>query len=146
MKSYKQPALNRWVDIVQRTDFSDVNVFFIASVPGNYRQANINTWGHRKLDYVLSKYVSLPQNAQHWSIIAQSSSIGTLGPSYQNWLSQVIVSSMSKTKESKILPKFQFIFPTQKNYEESFDCQNACCCLCYRNQTHLKQKWIEDYL
>ncbi|XP_046817239.1 probable tyrosyl-DNA phosphodiesterase isoform X1 [Vespa crabro] len=146
LKTYKQSALNKWIDIVERADFSDVNVFFIASVPGSYRQTNVDTWGHRKLGYVLSTYASLPQNALHWPIIAQSSSLGTLGPSYQNWLSTVIVSSMSKTKESKILPNFQFIFPTQKNYEESFDCQNACCCLCYRRQTHSKQEWIQDYL
>lgn len=146
LKSYKQQALSSWIDIVEKADFSDVNVFFIASVPGNYRQTGVDAWGHKKLGYVLSTYASLPLNSLDWPIIAQSSSIGTLGLSYEKWVQRVIVSSMSRTKELTILPNFHFIFPTQKNYEESFDCQNACCCLCYRQQTHSKQKWLEKYL
>ncbi|KAL2726846.1 putative tyrosyl-DNA phosphodiesterase isoform X1 [Vespula squamosa] len=146
LKSYKQRALSRWIFIVEKADFSDVNVFFIASVPGHYRQTGADAWGHKKLGYVLSTYATLPLNALNWPIIAQSSSIGTLGSSYQKWLQTVIVSTMSRTKESMIPPNFHFIFPTQKNYEESFDCQNACCCLCYRKQTHSKQKWFQSYL
>ncbi|KAK2584626.1 hypothetical protein KPH14_006975 [Odynerus spinipes] len=148
LNAYKNPALTEWISTVRRTDFSDVNVFFVASVPGGHKNADTDLWGHRKLADVLSAHATLPPDAPYWPIIAQSSSIGSLGPNYESWLSKNIVPAMSMetTKGVKSSPNFHFIFPTIKNYKEGFDCRTASCCLCYSLQMHSKQKWFQSYM
>ena len=148
LSRYRHPVLTEWICAVQGADFSSVNVFFLASVPGNHKGSEYDFWGHRKLGSVLSKHATLPPDAPQWPIVAQSSSIGSLGPNYESWLLKEIVPSMSRetAKGLKSHPNFQFIYPSVKNYKESFDLQDGSCCLPYSLQTHSKQEWIESYL
>ncbi|XP_076276415.1 tyrosyl-DNA phosphodiesterase glaikit [Lasioglossum baleicum] len=148
LNSYRLPALTEWIATVRRADFSSVNVFFVASVPGSHKNRDTDLWGHRKLASVLSKHATLPPDAPQWPIVAQSSSIGSLGPNYESWLLKEIVPSMSRetAKGVKSHPNFHFIYPSIKNYKDSFDCRVASCCLPYSLQTHSKQEWIESYL
>nr|XP_012232122.1 PREDICTED: LOW QUALITY PROTEIN: probable tyrosyl-DNA phosphodiesterase [Linepithema humile] len=145
LETYKYPALTQWILAVQRADFSAVNVFFVASVPGTHKGG---LWGYRKLAFVLLRHVTLPPDAPQWPIIAQSSSVGSFGRNFKGWLSKEIIASMSK--ESKGFPKsppnFKFIYPSRENYKQSFDCQNLSCCLPYSEELHSKQEWIESYL
>ncbi|KAG7198398.1 hypothetical protein KM043_005788 [Ampulex compressa] len=145
---YNHPALTEWIYLLRRADLSSVNVFFLGSVPGIHKGVETNLWGHRKLASVLSKYATLPPDAPQWPIVAQSSSIGSLGPKYDSWLSKEIVSTMSReiTNGLKSQPNFKFIYPSINNFKHSFDCRNASCCLPYSIQTHSKQCWIEPYL
>ncbi|XP_032673186.1 probable tyrosyl-DNA phosphodiesterase isoform X2 [Odontomachus brunneus] len=148
LSKYENPALHQWIEIVKRANFFDVNVFLVASVPGDYKP-NITRWGHRKLSRILSHYAALPKDASKWPLIAQSSSIGSLGSSYKkSWLSEEIVVSMShpqKTTQESKRPEFKFIYPSLKNYKHSYDC-NRSFCLSYSMDMHDKQKWIELYL
>ncbi|XP_053973782.1 probable tyrosyl-DNA phosphodiesterase [Hylaeus volcanicus] len=148
LSKYRQPVLTEWICAIRRADFSAVNVFFLASVPGSHKDMDYNSWGHRKLATVLSKHATLPPDAPQWPIIAQSSSIGSLGPNYESWLLKEIVPSMSRETTSglKSHPNFQFIYPSINNYKQSFDCQVGSCCLPYSLQTHSKQEWVESYL
>ncbi|XP_050446486.1 probable tyrosyl-DNA phosphodiesterase [Cataglyphis hispanica] len=148
LNKYRHPALTQWIWAVRRADFSAVNVFLVASVPGTHKDVEIDSWGHRKLAYVLSHHATLPPDAPQWPIIAQSSSLGSLGPNFESWLSKEIIPCMSRetTKGLKSLPNFQFIYPTIKNYKHSFDFRNLSCCLPYSMQVHSKQQWIESYL
>nr|XP_012138389.1 PREDICTED: probable tyrosyl-DNA phosphodiesterase isoform X1 [Megachile rotundata] len=148
LNKYRQPAITEWTSAVRRADFSSVNVFFIASVPGRHKGVEYDSWGHRKLGYVLSKHATLPPDAPRWTLVAQSSSIGSLGPSYESWLLKEITSSMSKESPSNLKshPNFQFIYPSINNYKQSFDCRVGSCCLPYSLQTHSKQEWIESYM
>lgn len=148
LSRYRFPVLTEWIWAVRKADFSSVNVFFLASVPGNHKGSEYDFWGHRKLGHVLSKHATLPPNAPEWPIVAQSSSIGSLGPNYESWLLKEVVPSMSRetAKGLKSHPNFQFIYPSVKNYTESFDCRVGSCCLPYSRQTHSKQEWIESYL
>ncbi|XP_076236106.1 tyrosyl-DNA phosphodiesterase glaikit [Calliopsis andreniformis] len=145
---YRQPALTEWIAAVRRADFSSVNVFFLSSVPGSHKGVEYDFWGHRKLASVLSKHATLPPDAPQWPIVAQSSSIGSLGPNYESWLLKEIVPSMTRetAKGLKSHPNFQFIYPSINNYKQSFDCRVGSCCLPYSLQTHSKQEWIESYL
>lgn len=120
----------------------------MASVPGTHKDAEIDSWGHRKLAYVLSHHATLPPDAPQWPIVAQSSSLGSLGPNFESWLSKDIIPCMSRetTKGLKSLPNFQFIYPSIENYKHSFDYRNLSCCLPYSMQVHSKQQWIESYL
>ncbi|XP_017766408.1 PREDICTED: probable tyrosyl-DNA phosphodiesterase isoform X2 [Eufriesea mexicana] len=148
LHKYRQPALTEWITAVRRADFSSVNVFFLASVPGRHAGVEYDYWGHRKLGSVLSKHAKLPPDAPRWPLIAQSSSIGSLGPNYESWLQKEITSSMSKENPIglKSQPNFQFIYPSINNYKQSFDCRVGSCCLPYSLQTHSKQEWIESYM
>ncbi|CAL1685319.1 unnamed protein product [Lasius platythorax] len=148
LSKYRQPALTQWIWAVRRADFSAVNVFLVASVPGSHKDVEADFWGHKKLAYVLSRHATLPPDAPQWPIVAQSSSIGKLGPNFESWLSRDIIPCMSRetTKGLKSHPNFKFIFPSIENYKHSFDCQNLSCCLPYSAQVHSKQQWIESYL
>lgn len=148
LSKYRHPALTQWIWAVRRADFSAVNVFLVASVPGTHKDAEVDSWGHRKLAYVLSRHAMLPPDAPQWPIVAQSSSIGSLGPNFESWLSKDIIPCMSResTKGLKSHPNFQFIYPSIENYKHSFDCRNLSCCLPYSAQVHSKQQWVESYL
>ena len=53
-------SINHWKSIVARADFSSVNVFFVASVPGNYRgQSDQSKWGHKRLASILKSHVEV---------------------------------------------------------------------------------------
>ncbi|XP_077278331.1 tyrosyl-DNA phosphodiesterase glaikit [Temnothorax americanus] len=148
LNKYRHPALTQWIWAVRRADFSDVNVFLVASVPGTHKDNEADFWGYKKLAHVLSRHATLPPDAPQWPIVAQSSSIGSLGPNFESWLSKDIIPCMSRetTKGLKSHPRFQFIYPSIQNYKQSFDCRNLSCCLPYSTQVHSKQQWIESYL
>ncbi|CAD1475223.1 unnamed protein product, partial [Heterotrigona itama] len=144
LNKYRVPVLTEWISVVRRADFSSVNVFFLASVPGRHTDVEYDFWGHRKLGFILSKYAKLPPDAPQWTLVAQSSSIGSLGPNYESWLLKDITSSMSKENPIglKSLPNLQFIYPSLENYKRSFDCRVGSSCLNYSLQLHSKQEWI----
>lgn len=148
LNRYRQPGITEWTCAVRKADFSSVNVFFLASVPGRHTDMEYDSWGHRKLGSILSKHAKLPPDAPQWILVAQSSSIGSLGPNYESWLQKEITSSMSKENPVglKSHPNFHFIYPSLNNYKQSFDCRVGSCCLPYSLQTHSKQKWIESYM
>lgn len=148
LNTYRNPMLTEWISTVRRADFSDVNVFFVGSVPGSHKNAETDLWGHRKLGDILSMHATLPPDAPYWPVIAQSSSIGSLGANIESWLMKNIIPAMSKetSKGVKSPPNFHFIFPTIQNYKEGYDCRNASCCLCYSLQMHSKQEWFQSYM
>lgn len=146
--AYKNSKMKEWIDLINRADFSSVNVFFVASVPGSHTNMDINLWGHRRLGAILAQHAVLPSDGPQWPIIAQSSSIGNLGPNFESWLLSNIVFAMSRERDKGIKsnPNFKFIYPTKRNYEESYDCKAGSCCLPYSRKSNEKQKWFKDYL
>jgi len=147
LSKYEQPALMQWIRAVQMTDFSDINVFLVASVPGIHETDEADFWGQRKLAYVLSRFATLPSDAQ-WPIVALSSGVGCFGSKFENGLLQDITWCMSKetSKDSKNPPHFQFIYPSIANYKQSFDFRVLSTPLSYSAENHFKQQWLESYL
>lgn len=146
--AYKQAALTEWVYAIRNADFSAVNVFFLASVPGSHKGRDASNWGHKRLGTILSQHATLPPDSPYWPLVAQCSSIGSFGPNFENWLQKDIVTSMSREINSgiKSCPNFQFIYPSINNFKSSIDCRAAACCLPYSMKTHSKQEWIESYM
>lgn len=69
------------------------SVFFIPSVPGSHKE---NLWGHVYLKSILKKHACLPFNLpSEWPIIAQCSSLGSLGATENQWLRSEFVESLS---------------------------------------------------
>ncbi|XP_018375731.1 PREDICTED: probable tyrosyl-DNA phosphodiesterase isoform X2 [Trachymyrmex cornetzi] len=147
LSKYDQPVLTQWICVVRRIDFSDVNVFLVASVPGIHKGFEANFWGCKKLAYVLSRYVTLPPDTQ-WPIVIQSSGVGCFGSTIESWLLKDIIRCMWKETSVglKNHPQFQFIYPSIENYKQSFDCQDLITPLMYSAEIHSKQQWLEQYL
>lgn len=148
LRFYQKPSLESWIIMFQGLDFSSINVFFVASVPGTYKGIDQDRWGLGKLRNILSKHAELPFDGAKWPVIAQASSIGSLGPNYGAWLSQEFIPVMSSEKFRGIrsAPNFQFIYPSLNNYKDSFDKEVGSCCLPYGMRTHQKQLWLLNYL
>lgn len=61
----------------------------MASVPGSHKGIDVNQWGHTKLGALLAQHVEIPTKSgsspSNWQVIAQCSSIGSLGPQPASW-------------------------------------------------------------
>ncbi|KAJ8871282.1 hypothetical protein PR048_027590 [Dryococelus australis] len=95
LAAYRLPQLQEWVARVRRADFSAVKVCFVSSVPGTHRGAEFEKWGHRRLSSLLRKYVTGAVDSS-WSIVAQCSSIGSLGAEPESWMCAELRTSMTQ--------------------------------------------------
>ena len=80
------------------------------------------------------------------TIIAQASSIGSLGANYYSWITTDIVNSMSKAQNNVQTNEFEFIFPANEDFKRSYDMRDARCAFTYSIQNHSKQSGIERYM
>ncbi|XP_052743539.1 probable tyrosyl-DNA phosphodiesterase isoform X2 [Bicyclus anynana] len=81
---YRLPQLAHYVERVQRCDFSAVNVFLVASVPGSHRDLE---WGLARVGALLRQHCAVPPAAgRAWPLVAQASSLGSYGPDPKLWL------------------------------------------------------------
>ncbi|XP_011315263.1 probable tyrosyl-DNA phosphodiesterase [Fopius arisanus] len=144
---YGPNRIQHWLDVLERCDFSSIDVFFLASVPGNHKEGSRDRWGLRRLAALLSSHAQLPADGAKWSVVAQCSSIGSLGPNFESWVGKDVLTTLSSetTKGLRSTPKFQFIYPTVENYKQSFDMRVGSCCLPYSNQLNAKQTWLSNY-
>lgn len=128
-----------------QTSFS---VFLICSTPGGHQTLQHGPlYGHLKLGSLLSKHSSLVQDS--CPVIAQSSSIGSLGQNINSWIHTDIGLSMSKDSGPPRLrktPHFKMIFPSYNNVKNSHDGMLGGGCLPYRRDNHIKQPWLENHL
>nr|CAD7427039.1 unnamed protein product [Timema monikensis] len=149
LTSYKLPQLQEWVTAVRETDFSTIRVCFIASVPSTHRGPEFEKWGHRRLASLLKKHVTAPVDSS-WNILAQCSSIGSLGPEPEAWMCGELRSSMAQRAGASIalqsLPQFKVIYPSFRNVASSIDGLLGGGCLPYSMKTHTKQAWFTKYL
>lgn len=156
LKSYNIPCLNEWIERVKRADFSDVKVFFVASMPGKHQPRSAGCHLQRVGD-LLSRHCSLPDNnapsgdgALSWSVIAQSSSLGNFGQTPAAWLRSALLRTLASHKKQP-LPgssnaKLCLIFPTVQNVLGSYKGPEGGGCLPYGKKTHERQRWLESYL
>jgi hypothetical protein len=73
----------------------------VASVPGCHRGPESEKWGHRRLGHLLRKHVTIPsllspESRESWPVIAQCSSVGTLGAAPDSWMCGELRNSMSQ--------------------------------------------------
>jgi hypothetical protein len=74
----------------------------VASVPGVHRGPESDRWGHRRLGHLLKKHATIPsllspsESNESWPVIAQCSSIGTLGAGPEAWMCGELRASMSQ--------------------------------------------------
>ncbi|ETN62390.1 tyrosyl-dna phosphodiesterase [Anopheles darlingi] len=148
LDAYKLTQLQPWIARIRRTDFSDIKVCLVASVPGGH----VNTpkgplWGHARLGYLLTKYAAPIDDS--CPLVAQSSSIGSLGPSPESWVLGEIMANFRKDSAPigiRRMPGFRMIYPSYSNVRQSHDSLLGGGCLPYGRATHSKQEWLKTYL
>lgn len=148
--SYSIAKLQPYIARLRRTDFSAVNVFFVASVEGTHRDIPNRgpPWGHLRLGYLLSKYLST-QIEDEVPVVAQSSSIGSLGVNYNAFIGTEWLNSFKRDSAALGLrraPPFKMIYPSYSNVKNSYDDLLGGGCLPYRRAIDVKQPWLKNYL
>ncbi|CAG9763641.1 unnamed protein product [Ceutorhynchus assimilis] len=153
MFSHDQPfrLITRWMEEISILNCVDVNVYFVASVPGKH-QTDLEDWGHCKLRKILISHNKLCHTTASQShVVAQCSAIGSLGGRDPGWLSSDFLRS---TGASGSLCNFHLIYPTAQ-YVQNFiysagsgastQADNQTC-LSYSRAVHAEQSWLTKYL
>eukprot|EP00088_Acartia_fossae_P012403 TRINITY_DN16392_c0_g1_i6.p1 TRINITY_DN16392_c0_g1~~TRINITY_DN16392_c0_g1_i6.p1 ORF type:complete len:592 (+),score=114.72 TRINITY_DN16392_c0_g1_i6:30-1778(+) len=147
---YEVSAVQQFTYAISCCDMSAVNVFFVSSVPGSHKNADIYQWGHRALSKILRQHV--PEEAKKWSVKIQCSSIGSLGQTPDVWLENELGRSLSCYSgggAAGALPspgKVELIYPSHEDVLNSYDGVLGGGCLPYSRQTHTKQPWLWDHM
>ncbi|EFA13677.2 probable tyrosyl-DNA phosphodiesterase isoform X1 [Tribolium castaneum] len=156
LKHYNLPVLKPWIDYVKRADFSAVRVFLVTSVPGKHYPGTQGSHVHHVGD-LLSRHCSLPaktgpdsEGPLSWGIIAQASSIGSMGKSPAEWLRSTLLRSLSGHKQTQLVSNsnatLSIIFPSVDNVMNGYFGAESGGCLPYSKQTNEKQRWLQSYL
>ncbi|KAK8749254.1 hypothetical protein OTU49_015760, partial [Cherax quadricarinatus] len=142
--SYKAPDLVRWTHIIMKYDFSSCNVVFVGSTPGYHTGEDKDRWGHMKVRRAIR------QHATSWKsslpIIAQCSSIGSLGKDAKSWLSGEL--GMSLTGAAAVCaspPPVHVVYPSEDDICNSSQGWMGGSCLPYNSATHEKQTWLAQH-
>lgn len=122
----------------------------MASVPGGHLEppnTKTSEWGHRRLGQLLADHSApIPDTVP---VVAQSSSIGSLGPNISQWIqSQWIVSFKRDPNKTQMrqTPPFKMIYPSINDVLGSHDGILGGGCLPYTSEQHSKQEWLMNYL
>uniref|UniRef100_A0A182S508 Tyrosyl-DNA phosphodiesterase n=1 Tax=Anopheles funestus TaxID=62324 RepID=A0A182S508_ANOFN len=148
LDAYKLSLLDPWMARIRKSDFSDVKVFLVASVPcDKNRIPEGPLWGYPRMGYLLSQYATEIDHS--FPLIAQCSVFGNFGGTPKSWIQREIMVhfGMDNTRRSvRMLPGFRFIFPTYAYVCESHNGLEGGYCLPYPRERHERQKWLDNYL
>lgn len=147
LATYNIQQLQPYIARIRKTDFSSINVFFVASVPGNHENSLDISYGHRKVGQLLSQHSA--SISPSCPIIAQASALGNYGGQPYFYLLGEIVQSFRRDSAPpavKKQPTLKLIFPSLKNVLESYDGLMGADCLVYFNSMNATQPWLKQYL
>ena len=156
LRNYRNtPGIDMWIKTIQRHNMSSAKVFLIGSVPGRHRETARSSYGHLKLRRVLAGAYGPPPKAATWPVVAQFSSVGSLGPDASKWLYGQFISSMSQISTVNALagqhlllqkPPLKCIFPTVENVRLSLDGYFSGANLPYSSTLEKRQTYLRAYL
>ena len=117
-------------------------------MPGGHRDTPKGYhFGHAKVSNILSKHCAPVPDAS--PVIAQSSSIGSLGPNEQSWIGADIMNSFRRDCQPmgiRRVPIFKMIYPSFSNVKNSHDDLLGGGGLPYRKAINDKQPWLRNHL
>ncbi|ESO90136.1 hypothetical protein LOTGIDRAFT_206752 [Lottia gigantea] len=147
--AYRHAKLKIWEKHLKAHDMSSAKVFIIGSVPGRHTDRVKDIWGHLKLRKILHKHGPDSKVVKDWPIIGQFSSIGSLGPTVESWVSSELVKSLSASKgimaPYDYCSKLQLVFPSVENIRMSLEGYGAGNSVPYSIETARKQKYIHQF-
>lgn len=128
----------------------------VTSVPGKHFPLSTGSHVHSVRE-LLSRHCNLPakttpqsEGPLAWGILAQASSIGSLGKKPAEWLRSVFLSTLSCHKQGTLAlntaASLSIVYPSVVNVMSSFYGADGGGCLPYSKAIHEKQKWLHDYL
>lgn len=143
LTAYRLPCLQPWLETLRQVDMSAIKVFFVASVPGSHTTYR-NDWGQLKLAKLLKENI-VPNDGD---VIAQCSSIGSLGPKPTAWLQGEVLTTLTQTKNRGLSSPshLKLIYPSFNCISNSYDGLLGGGCLPYSKNTHKKQEWLIAFL
>ena len=137
LKAYQVSQLHSYISILEGTDMSEVNAFFVSSSPGSHEGAALCYYGHMAVGSILRKHIK-PVN---WPFVIQCSSIGSLGQTPTAWAMGELSDSLAPNHKD-----VHVVYPSKKNVLDSVDGIFGGACLPYRRNVNIKQPWLRDYL
>uniref|UniRef100_A0A1B0DJS2 PBZ-type domain-containing protein n=1 Tax=Phlebotomus papatasi TaxID=29031 RepID=A0A1B0DJS2_PHLPP len=148
LMAYNNPKIQNWITRVRKSNFSEVNVFLVASVPGGHRSTPKGPiWGHPRVGHLLTQHSSKVDES--CPIVGQSSSIGSLGVSVGSWILGEWGINFRKDSAPaglRRMPHFRMIYPSFTNVKNSHDDLLGGGCLPYQRNTNDKQPWLKNHL
>ncbi|KAG5672258.1 hypothetical protein PVAND_002399 [Polypedilum vanderplanki] len=149
LMTYNLPKLQPIIAQIRSTDFSSVNVFFVASAPGTHQELGNKgiQFGHLRVARLLSEN-SAPIDDK-CPIMIQASSIGNLGPNPQSYLLGEIANSFKKDSAPvgiRRVPPVKVVYPSLNNVLDSHDGIMGGGCLPFASSSYEKELWLKDYL
>ncbi|KAF7487988.1 Tyrosyl-DNA phosphodiesterase 1 [Sarcoptes scabiei] len=146
---YRNPKINYWIEKLKKCDCSKINVYLIGSVPGRHKGDDRSLYGHLKLRKILKTSPYGPKKETvDWNVVAQFSSIGSLGPKPDKWLTSQFLCSLSTVNSDEISflkPNLQCIYPSVENVRLSLEGYYAGTSLMYQKSTANRQSYLNDY-
>ncbi|XP_048485908.1 probable tyrosyl-DNA phosphodiesterase [Plutella xylostella] len=143
---YHLAALTPYVERVKRCDFSKINVFLVASVPGSHFDLE---WGLTRAGSLLRQHCRAPAE-QRWPLVAQASSLGSYGKEPKLWLTGDFLHHFTRVKNQPAMitqpPELKLIYPSLENVRQSHDNLLGGGCLPYSAEQHTRQMWLRDFL
>nr|XP_034834274.1 probable tyrosyl-DNA phosphodiesterase [Maniola hyperantus] len=148
LSHYRLPNLVCYIERIKRCDFSHINVFLVASVPGSHFDLE---WGMARVGALLRQHCAVPADeSRSWPLVAQASSLGSYGAEPKLWLTGDFLQHFTKVKSPPQTltqpPPLQLIYPSLENVQRSHDGLLGGGCLPYAADCHAKQRWLNDYL
>ena len=154
LKYYEVSAVSQFIAAVEAADMSGVTTALVTSVPGSHKDGAMCLWGHRAVAKLLRTHVS-PDVSPAWPVVAQCSSIGSLGPSPDTWLETELGASLASTRPpagagglARVASRgrVQLIYPSHGDVAASYDGVLGGGCLPYSRATAAKQPWLQGHL
>ncbi|KAH6936847.1 hypothetical protein HPB50_023726 [Hyalomma asiaticum] len=149
LSAYGDTHINEWCHYIRTHDFSAVKVFLVGSVPGRHTGPKKSCFGHLRLRSLLNQHgPSKDLVSNHWPLVAQFSSIGSLGSNAENWLLGEFLSSLSTTKGAVVTARsvpLKLVFPSVDDVRCSLEGYPAGASIPYSIVTADKQRWLDSY-
>uniref|UniRef100_A0AAR5QH68 PBZ-type domain-containing protein n=1 Tax=Dendroctonus ponderosae TaxID=77166 RepID=A0AAR5QH68_DENPD len=156
LRSYQLPILRDWVKYVANADFGEVKVALVYSAPGKHYAKQNGSHLHRVGD-LLSQHCVLPakttaqsEGPLSWGILAQASSIGSIGKTAAEWLRGSLLRSLASHKQSPLPGNSQatisLVYPSVSNVAHGYFGLESGGCLPYSKATNEKQRWLQTYM
>ncbi|XP_060081210.1 tyrosyl-DNA phosphodiesterase 1-like [Ylistrum balloti] len=148
--AYQAYQLKDWKDHISCHDMSSARVFIVGSCPGRHAGDRKSRFGHMRLRRLLHDHGPEKELVKTWPVIGQYSSVGTLGPSKETWLSTEWFQSLATVRGTSSVPlmtiPLQLIFPTKDNVRTSLEGYPAGGSIPYSIHVARKQPYLHTFL
>ncbi|OQV19087.1 Tyrosyl-DNA phosphodiesterase 1 [Hypsibius exemplaris] len=153
LRTYNMSTLTKLSDSIRHYDMSCARVCLVASSPGRHTGPTKAQFGHLKLRSLLAKHCSTTDSTNQepwheWPVIGQFSSIGSLGPTADSWLTGELLETLSTPLTGPLGRRapLNLIFPTVDNVRLSLEGWAGGGSLPYSEATALKQQYLNKFL